>query len=310
MAVTLFIPDFKHRFVAAGGPRLPALERLVARAARHETPSVPEFLAPLFGLEPRQLAAAPFMHLADSGVPDGGYRMCADFVHLAPDRDQLVLMPQELLQATPEELTALTAAFNALYSAEGWKLECIQGRAYLRCPRSLDVVTTEPAAVAGQAVLGHMPSGADAALLKQLMNESQMLFHTQAVNRAREDADRPLINSLWLWGGGALPATASTRKPRRVTGDLPLLRGLAAWSGMAADTEGSAGPGDDVVLGSASMDIAAMERDWFAPALAALKRGNLTGLALYLGGMGSFSADPAAARRFWRRPRALVVAGS
>ena len=306
MPCSVFIPDFEHRHAAAAAPRLPALERLVARAARR-TPSAPaEFLAPLFGLEPRQLAAAPFMHLADSGATDGGYRLCADFVHLAPDRDQLVLMPKELLQSAPEELAALAAAFNALYGAEGWKLEQMtQGRAYLRCPRPLDVVTTEPAVVAGRAVLDYMPSGADAAALKQLMNESQMLFHTQAVNRAREDADRPLINSLWLWGGGALPVTIPAHRPCRVTGDQPLLRGLAAWSG--ADTEGSDGPGDDVVLSSASMDIAAMERDWFAPSLAALKRGSLKRLDLYLGGFGLFRLDPAASRRFWRRPRPLAV---
>lgn len=310
MPCSLFIPDFEHRYAAAGEPRLPALERLVARAVRHVEPTPAGFLAPLFGLEPRQLAPAPFMYLADSGVPDGGYRLCADFVHLAPDRDQLVLMPQELLQAVPEELTTLVAAFNALYGAEGWKLERIQGRAYLCCPRPLDVVTTEPAAVAGRAVLDHMPSGADAGLLKQLMNESQMLFHTQAVNRAREDADRPLINSLWLWGGGALPVTAPARRPSWVSGDLPLLRGLAAWSGRAVDAEGSDGPGEDVLLGSTSMDIAAMEHDWFAPSLAALKRGSLKELDLYLGGLGLFSLNPAEARRFWCRPRALAVTSS
>src|SRR5690348_7384745 len=118
MPCSVFIPDFQHRYAAEGGPRLPALERLVARATRHALPAPAAFLAPLFGLEPRQLAVAPFMHLADSGMADNGYWLCADFVHLAPDRDQLVLMPQELLQTVPEELTALVAAFNALYGAE------------------------------------------------------------------------------------------------------------------------------------------------------------------------------------------------
>src|SRR5579863_7481424 len=88
MPCSVFIPDFKRRFVAAGEPRLPALERMVARATRREAPSAAEFLAPLFGLLPQQLVPAPFMHLADSGQGDGAYRLCAAFVHLAADRDQ------------------------------------------------------------------------------------------------------------------------------------------------------------------------------------------------------------------------------
>lgn len=305
MPSSLFIPDFKRRFVAAGEPRLPALERMVARAVRHEAPSAAEFLAPLFGLQPGQLAPAPFMHLADSGQADDAYRLCAGFVHLAADRDQLVLMPQALLEATAEEQAALAVAFDGLYGAEGWKLELTaQGRAYLRCPRSLDVVTTEPGVVAGLAVLEHMPAGGDASTLKQLMNESQMLFHTHPVNRSREDAGRPLINSLWLWGGGSLPMTPPACKPQRVGGDLPLVRGLALWSGSIAGAPGALA--DGALLGSASMDPMTMERDWFAPLFAALKAGAIKGLDLYLGEMGLFKLDPAAARRFWRRSRPLA----
>ncbi|HEV2111411.1 MAG TPA: hypothetical protein VGT99_08665 [Gammaproteobacteria bacterium] len=308
MASTVFIPDFRRGFEAAGGPRLPALERMVARAVARKAPTEEEFLAPLFGLKPQQLAPAPVMHLADSGAADGRYRLCADFVHLAPDRDQLVLLPESLLQAVPEEIAALAAAFNGLYGAEGWKLELTpRGRSYLQCPLPLDVATSRPDAAAGQAVLEYMPQGADAVRLKQLMNESQMLFHAHAVNRAREDAGRPLINSLWLWGGGVLPKGGAAHAPRRILGELSLLRGLALWAGRAPEDAALAVMGDDVLLGLPATDPGALERDWLQPLFTRLKSGSFRHLALYLGGFGLFELDTRAARRFWRRAGPLTM---
>lgn len=308
MAVTLFIPDFRQRFEAAGQPRLPALERMVSRAVAREAPTEEAFLAPLFGLELRQLAPAPFMHLADSGAADGRYRLCADFVHLAPDRDQLVLLPESLLQAVPEEIAALAAAFNGLYGAEGWKLELTPwGRSYLQCPTSLDVATSRPDAAAGQAVLEYMPQGADAVQLKQLMNETQMLFHAHAVNRARDDAGRPLINSLWLWGGGTLPKAGAAHAPRSILGELSLLRGLALWADRIPEAAALADMGDDVLLGLAAKDPGALERGWLEPLFTRLKSGSFKQLVLYLGGFGLFALDTRAARRFWRRAGPLMA---
>lgn len=307
MPCSLFIPDFKRCFVATGEPRLPALERLVARAARHKTSSAAEFLAPFFGLSPEQIAPAPFMHLGDSGKSDRAYRLCADFVHLAADRDQLVFMPGSLLEALPEELAGLATTFNSLFGAEGWSLELMpQGRTYLRCPGPLDVITTELDAMSGQPVFDHMPSGSDAARLKQLMNESQMLFHTHPVNRAREEVARPLINSLWLWGGGMLPAKAGA-SPMRVFSDLPLVRGLAAWAGKDTGIPNRNviwEPGDFFALGL--NDPRTLNRDWFGPLLQGLQHGNIEHLQLYLGGLGSFELGTAESHRFWRRGKPLV----
>lgn len=308
MTLTVFIPDFERRYAAAGRPRLPALERMLARGRKLEPRSPAEFLAPLFGLEPRRLAPGPFMRLGDGGSADGACWFSAGFVHLAPDRDQLILMPESLLQLTQEEAGALAAAFNAMYGAEGWKLELTRrGRAYLRCPKSLDAVTHDPETVAGQPVLEHMPAGADAVQLKQLMNEIQMLFHTHAVNTAREESGQPLINSLWLWGGGLLPEAASARAPKQVLSDLPLLQGLALWAGIEAIAPALGATGPDCLLGLAADDVASLGRDWFAPLFARLKSGKLQRLDLYLGGLGNFESSSAAARRFWRRARPLAA---
>ena len=111
MALSIFIQDFRRDFQRAGHPRLPALERMAARGISKRV-SPAEFLAPRFGLEPGELKPAPFMHLGDTGTRDGEYRLCADFVHLAPDRDQLVLMPAALLDVCRHELESLAAALD------------------------------------------------------------------------------------------------------------------------------------------------------------------------------------------------------
>lgn len=304
MPGSVFIPAFLRRFEAQGRPRLPALERLVARARRLPEVEPGDFLAPHFGLS--VIAEAPFTHLADGGVPDERYWLRADPVHLAPDRDQLVLMPGSILKATAEEAQALAAAFNGVYGSEGWYLEFPHpARGYLSCPAPLDAVTHDPAPITGGPVLEAMPAGPDAPRLKQLMNETQMLLHTHPVNQAREEAGRPLINSLWFWGGGALPARSGIA-PSRIITDLPLLSGLSRWAGVEPASSGNLeSPG--MLLGFEGEDLIALERDYFTPLFSRLKSGALPALEVYLGGLGVFHADPAAARRFWKRGRPLAA---
>src|SRR5579863_585963 len=305
MSTSVYIPNFWQSFEAAYRPRLPALERLVARAGRQPDVAPRAFLAPLFGLTLDTLNDAPFTHLADGGKPDGGYWLRADPVHLAPDRDQLVLMPESLLQVTSEEMAALAAAFNGVYGAEGWHLEFPHpARGYLRSPAPLTVTTRDPESLAGGPVLDAMPQGRHAAGLKQLMNETQMLFHTHAVNQVREEAGRPAINSLWFWGGGVLPPK-SGRKPAQIVTDLPLVKGLARWSGATLQSP-VPGSTDAVLMAFAGADLPLLDHTCFASLFANLKAGKLPLLEMYLGDMGIFRVDASAARRFWQRGRRLV----
>ena len=305
MPSSLYIPSFRRSFEAAGRPRLMALERLVARAKR--LPDVPPtaFLAPLFGLVPEVLAVAPFTRLADGGRPDEGWWLRADPVHLAPDRDQLVLMPERLLQVRTEEVAGLAALFNQIYGGEGWQLEFPHpSRGYLRSPTALSVRTHDPEGLAGAPVLDAMPEGRHAGGLKQLMNETQMLFHEHPVNKAREEEGRPPINSLWFWGGGALPPK-SGQKPAQIVSDLLLVKGLARWAGVASQAPGMGGPAN-VLMAFEGTDLPALERKCFGSLFTSLKSGEIPVLDMYLGGLGVFRVDGPAARRFWRPGRRLA----
>lgn len=304
MPTALIIPGFLRAHQAAGRPRLPMLERMLGRATALEARHTLPYVASLFGLQ--DLAVAPFMRLADGGAPDGNYWLRADPVHLAPDRDQLVLMPSSVLDASIGETRALAQAFDAAFGAEGWRLEFPQAeRGYLAAPGALDVLTHDPEAFVGGPVLAAMPEGRDGNRLRRLINETQMLFHTHPVNGAREQAGRPAINSLWFWGGGMLPAPTG-RRPARVLGPLPLLRGLAAWAGMTpVDVEDAADLQNGDLIGLQVTEMKDMEQAWFGPLFSKVRSGAIGHLELHLEGLGDFSLSTAGMRRFWRLGREL-----
>jgi hypothetical protein len=60
--------------------------------------------------------------------------------------------------------------------------------------------------VLGQPVSACLPTGEGADRWLRRINECQMVLHGHAVNQRRAVSGQPLINGLWLWGGGAMPA--------------------------------------------------------------------------------------------------------
>lgn len=311
MPLTLFIPDLAR--LAATAPRLAALETLLTRADVRPAPATGEYgvLAEIFGL-PSLTAVAAFTRLADTGQRDEGFWFRADPVHLAADRDQLIMLPLATLEAQAEEAQALAGAFNQLYAADGYRLEAAQpSRWYLRVPKDLHCVTHDPERIAGGPVFDFMPAGADAARLKRLMNEIQMLFHEHPVNQVREASDRPLINTAWLWGGGRLPAS-NARVLQQVVTDMPLVRGLALFSG--SDSDGWPVSADmlmrmqDGLLALRSDDVdslATVEAKAAEPLLNALRRGSVRQLDIYPGGDRVYRVTRSMLYRFWRRRQPL-----
>jgi hypothetical protein len=65
-----------------------------------------------------------------------------------------------------------------------------------------------------------------------LQNDIQVLLHQHPLNAQRRTRGQSLVNSLWLWGGGHLPAPPTTTLTGVVSDDL-LLRALAARAGVA-----------------------------------------------------------------------------
>jgi len=67
------------------------------------------------------------------------------------------------------------------------------------------------------------------------LNEVQMLLHAHAANTERESAGEVAVNSIWLSGGGAMPAPVTITPDSDidcVVGNSALYKGLAKRSGL------------------------------------------------------------------------------
>lgn len=302
----------------AAGERLPALETLLARADRRdELHDADALLFRLFAVTSpsgHDLPVAPYRRLADGGTPDDGFWLCADPVHLTADQDQVYLAaagPELSLSA--EEAQRLAADFNGLYGAEGWEVQPLTAQHwYLHLPQVPHLATIPLHQVLGGAIGPHLPIGPEAMSWHRVLNEVQMLFHGSAVNAARRRDGRPVINSVWLWGGGVLSAPVPAAPWHRVWADAALARGLALHHGVPvhAVPEGAAPVLAHLAEKAptlAMLDLAgrsslAAEQLWFAPLREALRDGRLAHLTLYWVDAGLvLENDRATLRRWWRR---------
>jgi hypothetical protein len=156
-----------------------------------------------------------------------------------------------------------------------------------------------------------------------------MLLHAHPVNAAREARGEPAVNSVWLWGVGSTPQVGSARW-NSVCADDPVALGLARLAGARARRlpegasawmESARQQGRHLVLLDALRAplalgqsaeygecVAALEKSWFAPLLAALRAGRVGMVTVRVpDSLGaSFETVRGDLRRFWRRPRSLT----
>jgi hypothetical protein len=327
MHAELVIPGL---FAAPAAARLPAAELLLARGRCSSGPSqsLEAWLHDAFGLEDQPLAAGALSVLAAGGEPLGDVWTRADPVHLRLMRDRLVLVPAAALRITREEADALSAALNAHFG-ERLALQVIDTERWVaRLPAALETATQTPLALTGRDVaLGLPPNAASAA--HRLLNEAQMVLHTHAVNEAREARGEPPLNSVWLWGAGAVPRIATPRW-QSVSAAEPLALGLARAGGIRARP---ASPNANAWLDRLPQDgrhlavldplrlplalaesgeyqhaLARLEHDWFAPLLAHLREQRIGMVTIHVPDAGecvAYETIRGDLRRFWRRPKAL-----
>ena len=142
-----------------------------------------------------------------------------------------------------------------------------------------------------------------------------MALNGQPANTPREARGEPVVNSVWLWGGGALPEKASARW-QSVSADDPVALGLARLAqlrhrapgaGAAEWLERAPEDGRHLVVLDARRE-ASLEERWFAPLLAALKSGRIGMVTVHAPEAGiAIETTRSDLRRFWRRPRSLAA---
>jgi len=264
----------------------PGLEWLLARAglerrALHPFESV---LTDCFGI-----AASPFapLRLLGEGGDEAcaGHWLCADPVHLRFHHERIVLADAGAFDLADHEAQALVDSLNAEFADIGRFHAASARRWYLQLNVAVDHPVAPLSAVAGRRVDGEI-SGLP---LARWLNEVQMFLHGHPVNERRQATGQPAINSLWLWGGGALPAAAAPAFSA-VFSDQPLAAGLARATGTPRRGQP---PGLAAVLAEGSerplvildqllsrvlyedgdgwrREFERLESDWFAPLKKAL----------------------------------------
>lgn len=311
------------------GLELPALHALLGRGRRERRPAQPfeRWLCEAFGVQADELQELPIgalRLLSEGRNPGKDAWLCADPVHLRFSRNTLVVGGAAELELAGHEAEQLVAALNEHLGEFGEFIAPHPRRWYLRAKRAPRIVTHALSAVTGRTLEPFLPQGEEARAWRQFINEAQVLLHNHPLNVAREEAGRPMANSLWPWGAGPLPAGAAS-PAAHVEADHPLALGLAKLAGVSATPvparfETAVTQGltllENLSEAAQSLDAAAwraglaeLETRWFAPALAALKTRRIHGLRLTALGddaIVDITLDAGDFWQFWRRPKTLA----
>ena len=343
MLCTLLLPDlFLPRAVHDDAYRdlqLPALERLLSRSDSTTLPGqgFEAWLCQAFGAAPQpDWPVAALTLLVDrGGDDDGGFWLRADPVHLRATRDRVLLSDASVLSIRPEEADTLVAALNAYFADDTRQFFALHPqRWYLRLNAHPQIATRTLLEAIGKDIHPLLPAGPQALYWHRMANEIQMLLHAHAVNEARAERGDPIINSVWLWGGGHLPSI-STGGFHGLWSKDALALGLARNAGLPAAPNGDA-PGpwlesvtraargghhlvvlDQLMLPARHGDLpmwrehlARLEQEWFAPLLRAVRDRRVTRLNIAAIGPDRdvrFEVTPVALLRVWRAGAPLAA---
>jgi hypothetical protein len=290
-----------------------------------------------FGLAsvPAGAGAAVASYLSDTWDGDSGTsagdttqpRVRIDPVHLRAEPQGAIVIRGEALALARDDAVALAAELAGIrgrpapevFDATRWYL-----------PLGDELETTPPSAVVGPATRTALPGGPDGAVWRAWLTEAQMILHASPVNERREAAGLPPVNSVWVWGSGAMNLPDTPRFDRVLSSD-PVARGIGlAYQLRGREVSVADIPASMVSLLSTVKSWGAGERkalvvlpqlhglatsgnveswrrgvtwideDWLAPAIDAIRSGTLERVVLDMPPHGTLTLDPRALRRFWR----------
>ena len=253
---------------------------------------------------PASMPTAPLAALGAGADPGAHYVAVADPVHLAADRDDLVLAAR--VDDLGADANALGATLDTHLAADGARLVVARPDTwFVRTERAYDVVTTPIDAALGHSVFPHLPRGADAVTWKRWLTEAQMLLHEHPANVAREADGRLTANGVWFWGGGTLAdagelPSITAAAPQSPLGDLA--RGIARHAGGSIEALSQDETAEGALARAAARahalavviqnaiasesDLAHFDAHWLAPALAQLARRAVDSIELMADGNG------------------------
>ena len=322
--ITLLLEHFSPLVSAVGRDRrFTSLETLLVRgrAADHGYTSCDQLRFALFGLDggPSLPVAALSRMAAGAGAAnDQSYCLRLDPVSLHADMTRVIMTRSGFADFDEQERKEIGNVVRAALMHEGMELqEAYRGCWTVALESALQFGFTPLEDALGMDLAEVLPEHPEALRWRRLLNDIQMALHACEVNANRRRQGRPEINSIWFWGGGALPAAAPGQAFQVVCSDEPLTRGLALLHGVA--------PHDLDV--AEKLDFTRSESsillDWSARAhvpparqlerlehLAAilLEQVKSKGVPIHVctGGGSGWIYDRSSRRRWWKRPLPLA----
>ncbi|MFC4727607.1 phosphoglycerate mutase [Coralloluteibacterium thermophilus] len=253
-----------------------------------------------FELLPRGWPMAALTRQQDAGDAGGQVWLRADPAHVRVEINGGRLLACGGFGLAPAEVEDLLRPLKPLFGDAGCPISAPHpDRWYLMLPPGTPLPAfSEPDAALGDELLDHLPEGPEGRRWRALMNEAQIVLHNHPLNAARAQRGLPAINALWFWGGGVLPDAVRSQAGHVRSGDAEL-RALAAAAGLRLDDAADAG---DALLDLRGVrDAGELERDWLAPAFAALDAGDLDTLVLDLADGQRWTLRRGQRWRLWRR---------
>ena len=320
-------PDKRLLEAATQNLRLPALETLLGRGSLQACPAegTEAALCQALGIARQQdWPLAPITLEADGQQAGGAYWLRADPVHLRVMRDRIVLADSSALNLSQQEADELSASIAQHFGDALSPIPLHPQRWYLQLAHPPRLTTTPLSVATGRDIHPIQPQGEESQHYRALLNELQMLLFAHPVNQARELRGELPVNSVWLWGGGikpdpiqpALTLYANDHEacalgkhcsaqlhptPTKLEKSLIQKRSV-----IQLDALTPAGLCGDAYAWREA--LRAMEQDWFAPLLSALRTIDSQGLHL---------SDPVNGKshylrqtdiwKIWRRSRKLLA---
>jgi hypothetical protein len=149
--------------------------------------------------------------------------------------DQIQMLHPDSLQLNEADSRTILEALRPYFSEDGIGLHFDTPTRWFAQSTLFDgLATASLDRVVGRNVNAWMPEGTQAAPLRRLQNEMQMLLYTHAVNDGRQAAGLLPVNSFWVSGAGTLPATSVPTQSVQVISDLQLPALQENWPAWSA----------------------------------------------------------------------------
>jgi hypothetical protein len=234
-ALTLWLPA--SRYFDAANP----LRRELARSDRLPDGTV-GYLGGLGDYFPgigSELPAAALTRELLAGDAGSALWLSADPAWVQPDMNGVRLLACGRLQLNTEDARALADAVLPMIHDAGMQLEVsTPDRWHLKLPDDMILPAfAAPEQAMGEDLSQHLPQGAEGRRWRMLLNDIQIVLHQHPLNAGRRAQGLAPVNSLWLWGGGCLPAALPSRLGGVISDDL-LLTALAHRAGIARKPRG------------------------------------------------------------------------